>query len=62
MNEPVFLPPLNRFSMNYKSHFPIFTHHPNLVYLDSASTTQKPGVVIAAQSQFLEQSYANIHR
>ena len=29
-----------------KADFPIFKYHPDLVYLDNASTTQKPKVVI----------------
>lgn len=33
-----------------------------LVYLDNGATTQKPQSVIAAESQFYEQSNANIHR
>lgn len=45
-----------------KSQFPIFTHHPDLVYLDNAATVQKPGVVIDAVTTYLEQEYANIHR
>ena len=46
----------------FRSDFPIFTSHPDLVYLDSASTTQKPRHVIDAMSNMLEESYANIHR
>ncbi|MFK8005661.1 MAG: aminotransferase class V-fold PLP-dependent enzyme [Saprospiraceae bacterium] len=45
-----------------KSHFPIFQHHPNLVYLDNAATTQKPKVVIDAISNFYQKENANIHR
>lgn len=47
---------------NLKSEFPIFTHHPNLVYLDTAATSQKPRAVLAAMQQFYETSYANVHR
>lgn len=46
----------------FRTDFPIFTSHPDLVYLDSASTAQKPHHVIDAISNMLEQSYANIHR
>lgn len=46
----------------YKSDFPIFTTHPELVYLDSAASAQKPEVVIRAVDQFYRTSYANIHR
>ena len=46
----------------YKNKFPIFKHHPDLVYLDSASTTHKLKSVIQAEMQFYEQQNANIHR
>lgn len=45
-----------------RADFPIFSHHPNLIYLDSASTTQKPEKVIDAMAEFQQSSYANIHR
>lgn len=45
-----------------RQNFPVFQHFPNLVYLDSASTTQKPQVVIAAEQEFYEQHNANVHR
>jgi cysteine desulfurase / selenocysteine lyase len=45
-----------------KNKFPIFKHHPELVYLDSASTTHKLKSVIQAEMQFYEQQNANIHR
>lgn len=48
--------------MSLRSHFPVFSHHSDLVYLDSASTAQKPGVVIEGMKQHMEQEYANIHR
>ena len=47
---------------NIKFHFPIFSHHPDLVYLDNAATTQKPKAVIDAISNFYEKENANIHR
>lgn len=47
---------------NIKPHFPIFSHHPDLVYLDNAATTQKPQIVIDAISNFYEKENANIHR
>ena len=46
----------------YKNKFPIFKHHPHLVYLDSASTTHKLKSVIQAEMQFYTQQNANIHR
>ncbi len=46
----------------YRSDFPIFSTHPNLVYLDSASSAQKPQQVIDAISRYFANDYANIHR
>ena len=48
-----------------RDDFPIFSKPVNgqdLVYLDSAATTQKPRVVIDAVRQIYEQSYANANR
>jgi cysteine desulfurase/selenocysteine lyase len=45
-----------------KTHFPIFQHNPALVYLDSASTSQKPRVVIDRERDFYERENANVHR
>jgi cysteine desulfurase/selenocysteine lyase len=45
-----------------KEHFPIFRTHPNLIFLDSASTSQKPQTVIDRESDFYERENANIHR
>lgn len=45
-----------------KQDFPIFTTYPDLVYLDSAATSQKPQVVIDAVSTFYKSNNANIHR
>lgn len=47
---------------NIKSEFPIFDNHPQWVYLDSASTTQKPRSVIEAERYFYENLNANVHR
>lgn len=47
---------------SYKKDFPIFETNPGLIYLDSASTAQKPRHVIDGISQFLQTSYSNIHR
>ncbi len=49
-------------SSSIKNKFPIFKHHPELIYLDSASTTHKLKSVIEAEMQFYEQQNANIHR
>ena len=45
-----------------KSDFPIFTNHPELVYLDNAATSQKPSIVINAIQDFYEKSNSNVHR
>lgn len=45
-----------------KSAFPIFTHHPELVYLDAAATALKPGSVLAAEREYYEQFSSNIAR
>ena len=45
-----------------KKDFPIFATHPDMIYLDSASTLHKPQVVIDAVSSYLSTDYANIHR
>jgi cysteine desulfurase / selenocysteine lyase len=46
----------------YRADFPIFATHPDLVYLDSASSTQKPQKVISAMTDMMTSTYANIHR
>ncbi len=51
--------------MHYKKEFPILEKKMNgkpLVYLDSASTTQKPDVVIDALRHYYKNTNANIHR
>ena len=45
-----------------KSEFPVFTTYPDLIYLDTAATAQKPRVVLTAMQKFYESSYANVHR
>lgn len=48
--------------MDFKKDFPIFSTHPDLVYLDSTSTSQKPNHVLNGVKDYLSSSYANIHR
>ena len=43
-------------------HFPIFTNNPDLIFLDSASSAQKPQAVIDAVSEYMSTDYANVHR
>ncbi|MDB5441912.1 MAG: aminotransferase, class [Phenylobacterium sp.] len=48
-----------------RADFPILAREVNgkpLVYLDSAASAQKPRAVIAAMTQAMEHSYANVHR
>jgi cysteine desulfurase/selenocysteine lyase len=48
-----------------KERFPILGRQVNghrLVYLDSASSSQKPRAVLDAMARFQETSYANVHR
>lgn len=45
-----------------KQAFPIFTNHPDLVYLDSAATALKPASVIAAEVAYYEHYSSNIAR
>ena len=48
-----------------KAQFPLLQREMNgkqLVYLDSANTSQKPQSVIDAMSHFMEHSYAPINR
>ena len=45
-----------------KQAFPIFTKHPNLVYLDSAATALKPASVMAAEMAYYEDYSSNIAR
>src|ERR1700733_11724643 len=45
-----------------KHDFPLFKTYPDLVYLDSSATSQKPQVVIDAVSNFYLKNNSNIHR
>ena len=48
--------------MSFKSDFPIFQNHPDIVYLDNTASVHKPQMVIDAMSHFFANNYANIHR
>lgn len=48
--------------MSYKKDFPIFTKNTDLVYLDSAATSQKPKVVLDAIMDFYTGYNANVKR
>lgn len=45
-----------------KKDFPIFKNNKNLIYLDSASTSQRPKIVIDAVTYFQEHENANVNR
>ncbi len=45
-----------------KSQFPIFQKHPDLVYLDSAASTQTPQIVLDAMNEYYTKYRSNIHR
>jgi len=49
-------------NLDIKKDFPIFKIYPELVYLDSAATSQKPQVVIDAVADFYNSYNANVHR
>ena len=51
-----------RGEMNYKQDFPIFQQRPELIYLDNAATSQKPQVVLDAETKYYEDLNSNIHR
>ncbi len=48
--------------INVKKQFPVFKHQPDLSYLDSASTTQTPKVVLDAMNDYYTKYRANVHR
>ena len=45
-----------------RQDFPLLQHHPELVYLNSAATSQKPGAVIEAVSRYYRELNASVHR
>jgi cysteine desulfurase / selenocysteine lyase len=45
-----------------REDFPIFSHQPNLVYLDSAATALKPRMVIDAMHRYYSEYPANVGR
>jgi cysteine desulfurase/selenocysteine lyase len=45
-----------------RREFPIFTKHPDLVFLDSGASAQKPRSVIDGIAEFYGTDYANVHR
>ncbi|WP_084495997.1 cysteine desulfurase [Meiothermus cerbereus] len=49
-------------SQAIRQDFPLLLHHPDLVYLNSAATSQKPEVVIEAVSRYYRELNASVHR
>ncbi|MBV9587390.1 MAG: cysteine desulfurase [Alphaproteobacteria bacterium] len=45
-----------------RRQFPIFATHPELVFLDSGASAQKPRAVIDGIAEFYRSDYANVHR
>ena len=43
----------------FKAAFPLFTQHPDIAFLDSAATAQRPACVLEAQKRFYETMNAN---
>ena len=48
--------------LDFKSKFPVFEKYPELVYLDTAASAQKLGMVVDKVRDFSIDSYANVHR
>ena len=51
--------------LDLSQDFPILNRQVNgqpLIYLDNAATTQKPNVVIEAESDYYKKYNANVHR
>jgi len=46
----------------WRSHFPLFKQKEDLIYFDSAATTQKPKSVIDTLTDFYSFQYATVHR
>ncbi|GIW63720.1 MAG: cysteine desulfurase [Patescibacteria group bacterium] len=47
---------------DFRSDFPIYKKHPNLVYLDSTATTLKPYVVVESLKRYYTDYSANVFR
>jgi cysteine desulfurase/selenocysteine lyase len=45
-----------------RREFPIFANNPDLVFLDSAASAQKPRSVIDGTAEYYRTDYANVHR
>ena len=45
-----------------RNEFPVFEKHPELIFLDTAASAQKPKSVIESINNCYSNKYANIHR
>lgn len=45
-----------------RDEFPVFANNPDLVFLDTAASAQKPNAVIDGLAEFYRRDYANVHR
>ena len=54
--------PATRRLADIRSGFPFLRAHPDRVYLDSAATSQRPEAVIEAETTFIREAYAAVHR
>lgn len=62
MTTPATLDELHPWQRELRDQFPIVTGHPELAYLDSAATAQKPQAVLDAVQRYLTTSNANSAR
>jgi cysteine desulfurase/selenocysteine lyase len=45
-----------------RAEFPIFAANPDLIFLDTAASSQKPAQVIDGIAEYYRRNYANVHR
>jgi cysteine desulfurase/selenocysteine lyase len=62
MTAPAIRDDLRQWQQALRAQFPIITGHPELAYLDSAATAQKPQAVLDAAQTYLTTSNANVAR
>jgi cysteine desulfurase/selenocysteine lyase len=62
MTAPAIRDDLRQWQQALRAQFPIITGHPELAYLDSAATAQKPQAVLDAVQTYLTTSNANVAR
>ncbi|MFB7933251.1 aminotransferase class V-fold PLP-dependent enzyme [Streptomyces sp. NPDC056039] len=62
MTAPIIREDLEQWQQALRAQFPIVTGHPELAYLDSAATAQKPQAVLDAVQTYLTTSNANSAR